>query len=177
LFILNFERPPNLFYEGDPSMAWLSNSLAGKYVFTLLLAMVPVAELRAAIPFGVAQGLPVHHAVLLSIIGNLIPVPFIILFIRRIFTFLRQRSHHLDTLVTRLEARAHLKSATVNKYGFIGLCILVAIPLPGTGAWTGALVAALMDIRLKRAMPAVILGVCIASLIVASVTYGVASVF
>jgi uncharacterized membrane protein len=177
LFILNIERPSNLFYEGDPSMAWLSNSLAGKYVLTLLLAMVPVAELRAAIPFGVAQGLPVHHAVLLSIIGNLIPVPFIILFIRRIFAFLRQKSRHLNTLVTRLEARAHLKSATVNKYGFIGLCILVAIPLPGTGAWTGALVAALMDIRLKRAMPAVILGVCIASLIVATVTYGVASVF
>jgi uncharacterized membrane protein len=157
-------------------MAWLTNSLAGKYILTLLMAMVPVAELRAAIPFGVAQGLPIHHAVALSIIGNLIPVPFIILFIRRIFTFLRLRSLRLHGLVSRLEARAHLKSATVTKYGFIGLCILVAIPLPGTGAWTGALVAALMDIRLKRAMPAVTLGVCIAAGIVTSVTYGVTAI-
>ncbi len=154
-------------------MAWFTSTLAGKYLLTLLLAMVPVAELRAAIPFGVALGIPVPHAVLLSMVGNLIPVPFIIIFIRRIFSSMRRWSSRLDRLVTRLENRAHLKGHTVTKYGFIGLCILVAIPLPGTGAWTGALVAALLDMRLSKAMPAIVLGVCIAAAIVTCVTYGV----
>jgi uncharacterized membrane protein len=157
-------------------MSWITSTTTGKYILTLLLAMVPVAELRAAIPFGVALNLPVHHAVLLSILGNLIPVPFIIVFIRRIFNWLRLRSHHLDALVSKLETRAHLKGHTVTKYGFIGLCVLVAIPLPGTGAWTGALVAALLDIRLRKAMPAIILGVCIAATIVTTVTYGVTAI-
>ena len=154
-------------------MAWFTSTLAGKYILTLLLAMVPVAELRAAIPFGVALGIPIPHAVALSIIGNLIPAPFIIIFIRRIFTCIRRWSPKLDNLVCRLEKRAHLKGDKVRKYGFIGLCILVAIPLPGTGAWTGSLVAALLDIRLRKAMPAIIVGVCIAAVIVTCLTYGV----
>ncbi len=157
-------------------MAWFTSTLAGKYLLTLLLAMVPVAELRAAIPFGVALGVPELHAVVLSIIGNLIPVPFIIIFIRQIFNHMRRWSPRLDNLISRLETRAHLKGNTVRKYGAIGLCILVAIPLPGTGAWTGALVAALLDIRMRRAMPAITLGVCIAAIIVICVTYGVTSI-
>ncbi len=157
-------------------MAWFTSTLAGKYILTLLLAMVPVAELRAAIPFGVALGIPVPHAVLLSIAGNLIPSPLIIIFIRQVFSHMRRWSPRLDHLISRLETRAHLKGDKVRKYGFIGLCILVAIPLPGTGAWTGSLVAALLDMRLRKAMPAIILGVCIAATIVTCVTYGVTSI-
>ncbi|MCD8144196.1 MAG: small multi-drug export protein [Oscillospiraceae bacterium] len=154
-------------------MNWLMDTTGGNFLLTLLVAMVPVVELRGAIPFGVALGLPIPLSVIASIIGNLIPTPFIIVYVRRIFQFLRRINRKLNGLVTRLEDRAHLKSASVEKYGMVGLCILVAIPLPGTGAWTGSLVAALLDMRLKRAMPAVIVGVCIAAVIVTTITYGV----
>lgn len=156
-------------------MAWW-NSLTGKMLMTFGVSMVPVIELRGAIPFGVAQGLGIWTAILLSILGNLLPVPFIILFVRKIFALMRSWSKKLDALVTRLEARAESKKETVIKYQFWGLCLLVAIPLPGTGAWTGALVAAMMDMRLKRAFPAIALGVVIAAVIVSCITYGVGQV-
>ena len=140
-------------------------------VLTFLISMVPVLELRGAIPFGVANGLPPLAALAVAVCGNLVPVPFIILFIRRIFAWLRTWKS-LRGLVEKLESRAEKKSETVKKYAWIGLCILVAIPLPGTGAWTGALVAALMNMRLKQAMPAIILGVIIAGLIMTVVSYG-----
>ncbi len=144
---------------------------------TMLLSMVPVLELRGAIPIGVANGLNIWVAIGVSIIGNLLPVPFIILFIRKIFSWLRKLSKRLDGLVTKLEQRAAKKSDVVLRYAFWGLVILVAIPLPGTGAWTGALVAAMLDMRLKRAFPAIVLGVVIAGAIVAFVTYGAGALF
>ena len=144
---------------------------------TMLLSMVPVLELRGAIPIGVANGLNIWVAIGVSIIGNLLPVPFIILFIRKIFSWLRKLSKRLDGLVTKLEQRAAKKSDVVLRYAFWGLVILVAIPLPGTGAWTGALVAAMLDMRLKRAFPAIVLGVVIAGVIVAFVTYGAGALF
>lgn len=148
------------------------SSTAGEILMTMLLAMLPVLELRGAIPVGAAHGLNVWVAIGVSIIGNLIPVPFIIIFIRKFFHWLRRLSGKLDRLVTRLEARAKKKSDMVLRYAFWGLVILVAIPLPGTGAWTGALVAAMLDMRLKRAFPAIALGVLIAGILVAFVTYG-----
>lgn len=152
------------------------STTAGKVLMTMLLSMVPVLELRGAIPIGVANGLNFWVAIGVSIIGNLLPVPFIILFIRKIFTWLRRLSKRLDGLVTRLERRAKKKSDVVLRYAFWGLVVLVAIPLPGTGAWTGALVAAMLDMRLKRAFPAIALGVLIAGTIVAFVTYGAGAI-
>ena len=105
--------------------------------------------------------------------GNLIPVPFIIVFIRKIFKWLQAKSQRLGSLVRRLEAKADAKKSQVLKYEFWGLMILVAIPLPGTGAWTGALVAAMLDMQLKRAFPAIAVGVAVAGLIVTIATYGV----
>lgn len=139
--------------------------------------MVPVIELRGAVPIGYTKGLNIWVAVIVSIIGNLIPVPFIIIFIRRIFALMRKMSPKFNGLVTRLERRAESKSDVVKKYSFWGLFILVAIPLPGTGAWTGALVAAMLDMRLKRAMPAIILGVIAAGIVVAFITCGADALF
>ncbi|MBQ2270901.1 MAG: small multi-drug export protein [Firmicutes bacterium] len=139
--------------------------------------MVPVIELRGAIPIGVAGGLNFWVAIVVSIIGNLIPVPFIILFIRHIFRWMRRVSKKLDSLVGKLEARAEEKSEVVLRYAFWGLVVLVAIPLPGTGAWTGALVAAMLNMRLKKAFPAIALGVVIAGTVVAFVTYGAGALF
>lgn len=141
------------------------------YVFGL--AMVPVFELRGAIPVGVAAGLPFWSVFAAAILGNLLPVPFLILFTRRVFEWLRKKSAFLERLVSRMEKKAASKEELLKKYELLGLCILVAIPLPGTGAWTGSLVAAVFDIRLKHAFPAIALGVLIAAVIVSVVTYGV----
>lgn len=153
------------------------DSTFGHLLMTFLIAMVPILELRGAIPFAVGNGIGLWPAILISILGNLVPVPFIILFIRRIFAWLRQKSVRLDRMVTKLETRAAKKSKMVNRYEFWGLVLLVAIPLPGTGAWTGALVAAMMDMRLKKAFPAIALGVMIAAVIVAMIAFGVSAVF
>ncbi len=142
---------------------------------TLLISMVPVIELRGAIPIATAHDLNFWVAIGVAIIGNLIPVPFIIIFIRKIFDWMSRTSGHLGHLVAKMEERAAKKSATVEKYAFWGLVILVAIPLPGTGAWTGALVAAMLEMRLRKAFPAIALGVVIAGIIVSFVTYGAGS--
>ena len=141
-------------------------------LLTFLVAMVPVVELRGAIPFGVVRGLNLWTAIIASMLGNLIPVPFIILFIRKIFAWMRAHMPKLD-----MEKKAEKNRAAVEKYAFWGLVILVAIPLPGTGAWTGALVAAMMEIRLKRAFPAIAIGVAIAGVIVSVITYGAQAIF
>lgn len=150
---------------------------AGKLIATFLISMVPVVELRGAIPIGYGKGLNIWAAVAVSIVGNLIPVPFIIVFIRKIFALIRKLIPSFDGLVTRLEKRAEDKSDLVKKYSFWGLFLLVAIPLPGTGAWTGALVAAMLDMRLKRAMPAITLGVIAAAVVVAFITCGADALF
>ncbi len=148
------------------------NSFPGKLLMTFLISMVPVVELRGAIPIAVANGLPFWWAIPVSIVGNLVPVPFIIIFIKKIFAWLRTKSQWLNNLVTRLENRAIGKIDTVKKYAFWGLFLFVAIPLPGTGAWTGALIAAMMDMKVKEAFPSILLGVLTAGAIVAFVTYG-----
>lgn len=145
-------------------------------LLTFLTSMVPVLELRGAIPVGVAGGLPVLTAMLIAIVGNLVPIPILIVFTRRVFDWLKTKGK-IKTLVEKLEAKAEAKSEIVHKYEWWGLCILVAIPLPGTGAWTGALVAAVLGMRLKRAMPAIAVGVLIAGIIVTSVTYGITAIF
>ena len=151
-------------------MAFL-NTFFGKILTTFLVSMVPVIELRGAIPIGVARGLPFWAAVLVSIIGNLVPVPFIIIFIKKIFAFMREKMPKLNGLVTRLENKANSKSETVQKYAFWGLFIFVAIPLPGTGAWTGALIAAMLEMPFKKAFPSIMLGVLSAGAIVTFITY------
>ena len=154
-------------------ISWLTDTLLGKFVTTFCFSMVPVAELRVGLPYGIAQGLPLGLALLAAITGNMLPVPFIVVYIQRIFAWLRAHWAQLDGFISKLEARAHGKEDTVRRYGFWGLLILVAVPLPGTGAWTGALVAALMKMRLRDALPAIFASVCVAAAIVTCITLGV----
>ena len=147
-------------------------SLFHSALMTFLISMVPVLELRGAIPIGVAGGMTPLAAMCVAIVGNLVPIPFLIVFTRRIFNWLKTKGK-IRLLVEKLEDRAAEKSQVVLKYAWWGLCILVAIPLPGTGAWTGALVAAVLNMRLKSAMPAIAVGVVIAGFIVTCLTYGV----
>ena len=150
----------------------ISETLLEKLLMTFGVAMVPVLELRGAIPLGVAAGLPPAVACGVAILGNLLPVPLIMLLIRRVFDWLRGTSF-FGPKIDWLERRAHLKGRLVRKYRLAVLVILVGIPLPGTGAWTGALVAALLDIRMRHAIPAILLGLIIAGAITTAVTMGV----
>lgn len=153
----------------------LWGTTTGNLIMTFLVSMVPVIELRGAIPLGVLNGLDVGPALLVAIFGNLVPVPFIIVFIRKIFKWMQTKSEFLAGIVRKMEEKADKKKEQVLKYEFWGLLILVAIPLPGTGAWTGALVAAMLDMQVKRAFPAIALGVVIAGIVVTIATYGIAA--
>ena len=152
---------------------WLTGTVAGKLCATFLLSMMPVGELRFGLPYGIALGLDYPLALMAALLGNIIPVPFIIVYIKRIFAWLRRHMPRMNALITRLEDRANLKGETVQKYGHWGLLLFVAIPLPGTGAWTGALIAALLNIRTAKAVPVILIGVCIAAAIMTLITYGV----
>jgi uncharacterized membrane protein len=155
---------------------WLTATTAGKFISTFFISMLPIVELRLGLPYGIALGLDYPLALTAALVGNMIPVPFIIVYIRRIFVWLRKHFSKMDSVITRLENKAHLKGETVKKYGPIGLLLFVAIPIPGTGAWTGSLIAALLGIRLKNSVPCIFLGVCIAASIMSLVTFGVISV-
>lgn len=157
--------------------AWFTETLVGRLLSTAACSMVPVVELRGGIPFGVALGLTHWQAFLAAVVGNMIPLPFIVVFIRRIFQWMRLHMPKLDHVVDKLETKAHLKGQTVTKYKYLGLMIFVAIPLPGTGGWTGALVAAFLDMRLKKALPALFAGVLIAGFLVTGITFGFTSIF
>ena len=156
---------------------WLTETTAGDFVMTMMVSMVPIVELRGGIPYGVASGLPVWLAYIAAFIGNLIPVPFIVVYIRRIFHWIRRHMPKLNNIIDKLEGKAHLKGRVMQKYQYLGLAIFVAIPLPGTGAWTGALAAAFLDMRLKKAFPAAVLGVAVAGFLISILTFGVANMF
>ena len=144
----------------------------GKELCVLLCSMLPIIELRGAIPLGAALGLPWWENYLLAVIGNFIPAPFILLFIRKILEWMK-KVRHLDKFALWLEKKADKNKERIEKYSFWGLFALVAIPLPGTGAWTGSLVAALMHVKFPKAILAVICGILAAGVIVALISYGV----
>ena len=150
---------------------FLTNDTTGKCLFTMLVSMIPIIELRGGLPFGVALGLPYYLAFPAAVIGNLIPAPFIIVYIRRIFELMRRYLPKLNGIVDKLERKAHLKGKKMQKYQYLGLWLFVAIPMPGTGAWTGSLAAAFLGMRLKKAMPAVVLGVLTAGCIMLGLTH------
>ena len=138
--------------------------------------MVPVIELRGAIPLGAALGLPIYTNYLVSVLGNFLPVPFILLFIRRILEWMKT-TRRLSKIALWLEGKAEKRSDKVTRYATFGLFLFVAIPLPGTGAWTGALIAALFRMRMKHTLLSILFGVMTAGLIMALASYGVVGIF
>lgn len=151
-------------------------SVLVKYLCVLGIAALPVLELRGAILYGVANGLPYFGVLAVSVIGNMLPVPFIILFVRKIFDWMKKKSKFLAGIAEKLEKRAENKMDVIEKYEMLGLFILVAIPLPGTGAWTGSLISALLGLRLKNAFPMILLGVLTAGVIMMIISYGVGAI-
>ena len=131
----------------------------------MLTAALPIIELRGAIPVGISLGLSPIHATLISLVGSMIPVPFILFTIRPIFNYLK-KTKLLKKLVHKLTDKSLNKSGNIQKYGAWGLLVFVAIPLPGTGVWSGSLAAALLDMRFKWAFPAILVGNIIAAVII-----------
>ena len=156
---------------------WLTATDAGRFLTTFFISMLPIVELRAGLPYGIALGLDYPLALTAALVGNMIPVPFIVVYIRRVFVWLRAHFKKMDSFITKLEKKAHLKGETVRKYGPLGLLIFVAIPLPGTGGWTGALVAAFLDMSLRKSLPAIFAGVLIAGFLITGITFGFTSIF
>ena len=139
------------------------------FFHVFFMSMIPVVELRGAIPYGLAAGLDPWLTYLAAAAGNMVPVPFIMIIIRRIFNWAREHSRWLGNRVRWLEARAEKKSDLVQRNALAGLTILVAIPLPGTGAWTGTLAASFLNMGIKSTSIAVSLGVVIAGFFMGAV--------
>ncbi len=158
-------------------ISWFMTNLVGKVgkeAIIFIISMVPILELRGGL---LAAGpallnVPMWTAIPVCIIGNLIPIPFILLLITPIFNWMKG-TKHLKPFVERMEARAMKKSDQIEKYEFWGLLLFVGIPLPGTGAWTGALIASLVGVKFRKAFPAIICGVLLASVIMTILSYTV----
>ncbi len=147
----------------------------GKYVakeiVVFIVSMIPLLELRGGLIVASLLQVPITKAIPICIIGNIIPIPFILLFIKQIFKWMK-KIKIFRGLIEGLEKRAMSKSDNIKKYEFWGLVLFVGIPLPGTGAWTGSLIAALLEVDFKKAVLAELLGIMIATVIMSFVSYG-----
>ena len=151
----------------------------GKYVskeaVVFIISLIPILELRGGLIVSKLLEVPITTAIPLCIIGNIIPIPFILLFIKQIFKWMK-KIRLFRGLVEKLENKAMSKSDNIKRYEFWGLVLFVGIPLPGTGAWTGSLIAALLDVDFKKAVLAELLGIAIATVIMSIFSYGLLGV-
>ncbi len=147
-----------------------------RYLTMFGLAMVPVSELRGAIPLGLAYGIPWYECYILCCIANFIPVPFILLLIKKVIKWMAESKVEFFKKVSLwIQNKADKNKDKVNRYGVFGLILFVAIPLPMTGAWTGALVAAVTNMKFGRAVICCITGILIAGTIVTLISTGALS--
>lgn len=144
-------------------------------LIVMLIAATPISELRGAIPLGISMGFSPLHSAILSVIGNSLPVPFLLLLLRPVFSAL-ENMRIIGNIILWIKKRTLKKSKTIEKYSIFGLFILVAIPLPTTGAYTGCVAATLFNIRFKYAFPAIILGIIAAGIIVLLLSHGITSI-
>ncbi|NLZ46605.1 MAG: small multi-drug export protein [Clostridiales bacterium] len=156
----------------DALINWFTTNLSWlpREAVAFIISMVPILELRGGLIAAALLDIKYIPALLICVIGNTIPIPFILLFINKIFELMK-KTKIFKGLVEKIENKAMSKSDKIKKYEFWGLLIFVGIPLPGTGAWTGALIAALMRIKLKKAVPAIGCGVLLAAAIMSVITY------
>lgn len=130
----------------------------------LCMSMLPVLEVKAAIPMGLAMGLPLWETFFIALLGSCIPVPFILLLLRPFFHWCKGRPF-FHRLAEKLEGRFRKKSSGVRRYSLLGLFLFVAIPLPTTGVWTGSGIAAMLDLRIRHALPIIVAGNAVAALL------------
>lgn len=159
----------------DAIAQWFAETL-GQYVapeaVTFIVSMMPLLECRGGIIVGRLLGLTLQSTIFFSVLGNILPIPFILLFIKKIFKWLRP-TKLMGPIVKKLEQKAQNKSSALDKGEFVGLMCFVGVPLPGTGAWTGALIASLLGIDIKKASVAILIGIAMATTIVSLIMYGI----
>ena len=143
----------------------------GKELIVFIISLMPILELRGGLIAAALLGLDIVPAFIICLIGNILPLPFILLFITKIFEWMRKWPK-LKKLVDKIEKKAMSKKDKIEKAEFLGLLLFVGIPLPGTGGWTGTLIAALLNMDKKKAIIAILLGVLLASVIVGSLSFG-----
>lgn len=154
-------------------ITWFTTNLSGvvsKEIIVFIISMVPILELRGGLVAAALLNIPILKAVILCVVGNIIPVIFILPFITPIFNWLK-KTKWIKPKIEKLEKKSMGKSETIQKYEFLGLMLFVGIPLPGTGAWTGALIASLLGIRFKKAFPAIVCGIFMATVIMCVISY------
>lgn len=155
-------------------VTWFTSTLGAhisREAMVFIISLFPILELRGGLIAAVLLKVPMWRAIFLCVAGNILPIPFILLLIRKILNWMK-KFKIFRKLVTRIEERAMKKKDGIQKAEFWGLTAFVGIPLPGTGAWTGALIAALLNIDFKKAIKAELLGICIATVIMALISYG-----
>lgn len=145
----------------------------GEELCVLFCSMIPIIELRGAIPMGFALGLPWWQSYLLSVVGNMLPVPFILLLIRAVIAWMaKSKVKFFNKISDFLLKRVEKRRDKIEKYSFWGVCLFVAVPLPVTGAWTGSLVAAMIDMKFWKALLSCLFGVMIAGVVMTVFSYG-----
>lgn len=150
----------------------------GKELCVFFCSMIPIIELRGAIPLGAALGLPMWQSYLLAVVGNMLPVPIILLFVKKVLAFMAScKIKFFNKVANWVYAKADKNKARIEKYSFWGVALFVGIPLPMTGAWTGSLVAALIDMKFPKAILSALIGVLCAGVVMSLVSYGVLAMF
>ena len=152
---------------------WFTDNLSqhiSREMVIFIISMIPILELRGGLLAASLLKVSAAKAIPICIMGNIIPIPFILLFIKQIFKLLK-KTRIFHGLIVKMENRAMGKSDQIKRYEFLGLLLFVGIPLPGTGAWTGSLIAALLGMKFKKAFPAVIVGICMATVIMWFISY------
>jgi uncharacterized membrane protein len=144
--------------------------------YVLMTAALPIVELRGAIPLGISMGLSPFQSMLWGFIGSMIPAPLILLATRPIFSYLKG-TKPFRNLIKKITDKSISDGTKIERYGALGLLVFVAIPLPGTGVWSGSLAAALLDMSLRRALPLIFLGNSIAAFLLYLLSIGALSVF
>lgn len=158
----------------DALANWFISTLNGvpPLLIIFIISMIPILELRGGLIAAALLKINILHAIPICIIGNLIPIPFILLLITPIFKWMK-KTKLFRPMVEKLESKSMAKSDQIKKYEFWGLAIFVGIPLPGTGGWTGALIAALLDIDIKKSIISIFIGLLMATTIMCTITYGI----
>ena len=155
-------------------VVWFTNTFGGflsREAAVFIISLLPILECRGGLLASKLLDLPLLTAIPLCVVGNILPIPFILLLIRKILKWMHGKPV-LGRIADALERRAQNKSGSIAAAEFVGLMLFVGIPLPGTGAWTGSLIAALLDVDFKKAIVAELLGVAIATIIMSIVSYG-----
>lgn len=154
--------------------SWLDNLKFGKEILVFIISTLPMLELRGGLIAAVLLGLEPFVGFASSILGNILPVPFILLFVAKILEFLSKSKYKkIRKIANWIYKKADKNKSQIEKYGYMGLTLFIGIPIPGTGAWTGCLIAALLNLERKKAFLSAVLGILLSSLIMMIVSYGI----